>query len=104
MRSDFWTSDGRARPGTNDLPIFFRRAFWDCAVVSFAVRVASWLDSSDTVFMIRETEVLSDCVAVVRFASARLWSCCILVKISALACAECMSAAYPLVFEVLDGF
>ena len=81
---------------------FIRQAFLDCAVMSFAVRVATWLKSSKIVFVNSATEVLLACVAVAIFASARVWSCCISVKISALACAACTFAAYPLVFEVLD--
>ena len=56
-------------------PDFFRREFLDCAVVSFALRVATWLDSSEIFFVSSATEVMSACVAVVRFASARVWSC-----------------------------
>ena len=88
--------------GAKQCPNFSRRVFSDCAVASFAVRVATWLDSYKIVFVNSMTEVLSDCVAVARFASARVWSCCILVKSSALACAACTSDAYPLVFEVID--
>ena len=58
-------------------PDFFIRAFSACAVASFAVSSATWPDSSEIVFVISATDVLSDCVAVTRFASARVWSCCI---------------------------
>ena len=61
------------------------------------------LDSSKIVFVNSVTEVMSACVAVARFASTRVWSCCILVKSAALAFADCRFAAYPSVFEVLDG-
>ena len=74
----------------------------DCDVASFAVMVATWLDSSEIVFVSRATEVLSSCVAVARFASSRVWSYCISVKSATLACAACTFAAYPLVFEVFD--
>ena len=83
-------------------PNFFRQAFSDCDAASFAVRVATWLESSKIVFVNGTTKVMSAYVAVARFASARVWSCCILVKSSALACAACTSDAYPLVFEVID--
>ena len=83
-------------------PNFFIRAFLACDVASFVVRWAIWLDSSDIVFVISATDVLSDCVAVARFASTRVWSFCVSVKSSALAYAACMFSAYPLVFEVLD--
>ena len=79
----------------------FRQAFSDCAVAIFAVRVATWLDSSKIVFVNRATKVLPDCVSVAIFASSRVWSCFILVKIAALYCAACTFAAYPLVFDVL---
>ena len=54
---------------------FFRRSFSDCDVSSFAVRVATWLDSSEIVFVNNATEVMSYFVAVAIFASARVWSC-----------------------------
>ena len=57
------------------------------------MRVATWLDSSDIVFVTSATDVLSACVAVARFASARVWSCCISVKSAALDCAACMFSA-----------
>ena len=71
-------------------------------MASFAVRVETWFESSKIAFVNSATEVLLDCVAVARFASARVWSCCISVNSSALACVDCTFAAYPLVFEVLD--
>ena len=80
----------------------FRRAFSECAVASFAVRIATWIESSEIAFVNSVTEVLPACVAVARFSRARVWSCCILVKIAALACLACTFAAYPSVFEVLD--
>ena len=66
--------------GAKRCPDFFRRAFLDCDVASFAVMGATWLDSSEIVFVSRATEVLSSCVAVARFASSRVWSYCISVK------------------------
>ena len=81
---------------------FFRRAFLECAVDSFTVRVATWVDISDIVFVNIATEVLSDCVAVARFASTRVWSYCILVNSTALDCDDFTFSAYPLVFRVLD--
>ena len=81
---------------------FFRQALLDCAVASFVVRVATWLDISDIVFVNSVTDVLSACVAVARFTSARVWSCCLLVKSATLDCEACTIDAYPLVFEVLD--
>ena len=73
----------------------------DCVVASFAIRVATWLNSSDIVFVDSATKVLLDCVAVARFSSAMVWPCCILVKIAVLACVSCTFALYPSVFEVL---
>ena len=79
----------------------FRRAFSECAVASFAVRIATWIESSEIAFVNSTTKVLSACVAIARFASASVWSLCILVKSATLACAGCTFAAYPLVFEVM---
>ena len=76
----------------------------DCAVASFAVRLATWLDSSNIVFVNSVTDVLSACVDVARLSSAGLWYCCILVKSAALPCAVCTFAAYHLVFKVLEDF
>ena len=81
---------------------FFRRVLLECAVSSFAVRVATWVEIYEIVFANSATEVLSYCVAVAIFARARVWSCCISVNSSTLDCADCKSAAYLLVFEVLD--
>ena len=72
-------NDLRARLGPNDVPIF-KRAFSDCAVASLVVRVDIWFESSVIVFVNSATNVLSDCVAVARFASARVWYCYILVN------------------------
>ena len=88
--------------GAKQYPDFFRRAFSVCAVACFGVRVANWPKSSDIVFVNSATEVLSACVAVAIFSSANMWSCCILVKSTELACAVCKFAAYLSVFEVLD--
>ena len=87
--------------GTNNVPIF-RRAFADYAVVDFAVRVVTWLEILEIVFFNSATENVSSCVAIAIFASARVWSCCILVKIAALACADFTLASYPSVFKVMD--
>ena len=43
-------------------PNFLIRSFSDCAVASFAVRWATWLDISDIVFVSSATDVLSACV------------------------------------------
>ena len=102
MGSNFWTHNGRAWLGPSDGPIFSRREFLDCAVASFVVRSATWLEISEIVFVNSTTEVLSACVAVARFSSATVWSCYNSVKSAALACAVCIFAAYPSVFEVLD--
>ena len=51
-------------------PDFFILTFSTCAVASFAVSSATWLESSKIVFVISATDVLSACVAVARFASA----------------------------------
>ena len=83
-------------------PDFSIRAFSACNVASFAVISATWPDSSEIVYVSSATDVLSACVAVTRFASARVCSCCILVKISRFACAACTCAMYPLVLEVLE--
>ena len=72
---------------------FFSRELSDCAVASFAVRLETWIDSSDIVFVGSATDVLSYCVAVARFASARVWSYCISVKSAALDCAAFTFAA-----------
>ena len=74
-----------------------------CAVESFAVIFPAWLKSSKIVFVSCATYVLSAYVEVARFASARVWSCCILVNSSAFFCAACMCATYPSVLEVLEG-
>ena len=74
----------------------------ECFVASFAVRIETWVESSAILFVNSATDVLSACVVVEIFASARVWSCCILVNRAALACADFTFAAYPLVFEVLD--
>ena len=55
--SNFWMPDGRARQGLNDVQIF-SRAFLDCAVMSFTVRVETWIDSYDIVFVSSATNVL----------------------------------------------
>ena len=81
---------------------FFSQEFLACAVASFAVWVATWLDSSDIVFVSSATDVMLACVPVARFASTRVCSCCTLVKSAALACAACTFAAQPSVFQVLD--
>ena len=78
--------------GVDRCPKFSSQAFSDCAVASFAVRVTNWLNSFEIIFVSSATNVLSACVAVTRFASARVWSCCISVKSAALACAVCMFA------------
>ena len=96
MGLNCWTPDGRARFR------FFSGAFSDCAVASFADRVATWLDSSEIVFVSSATNVLLAYVSVAIFASARVWSCCILVKSAAMTCAACTFAAYPSVFKFLD--
>ena len=99
---EFMDAQWLCSAGVEQCPNFSSQAFLDCAVASFTVRLATWLDSSDIVFVSSKTDVMSDCVAFARFASARVWSCCISVKSSALACAACMFAAHPLVFEVLE--
>ena len=88
--------------GAKQCPVFFRRTFSNFAVTIFVFRVANFLKSSEILFVNSATEVLSACFAVTRFASTRVWSCCILVKSAALAYADCTCAAYTLVFEVLD--
>ena len=81
--------------------LFFRRAFLDCGIASFAVRVATCLENSKIVFVNSAAEVLLACVAVARFASARVWPCCISVKSAALTCVAFTFSEYPLVFKVL---
>ena len=93
-----WPCSSGAKRCTN----FSRRAFSDCAIVSFAVRVATWIDISEIVFVNSATEVVSACVAIAIFDSARVWSCYILAKIAALVCVACTFDTYTLVFEVLD--
>ena len=83
-------------------PDCFIQAFLAYVVASLEVRWATWLDISDIVFVRITTDVLSTCVAVAIFASARVWSCCISVRSSALACAACTCAAQPSIFEVLE--
>ena len=68
-----------------------------------AVRVSTLLESSNIVFVNSTTEVQSDWVAVVIFASARVYYCCIWVKIAALPCVACTFAAYTLFLDVLDN-
>ena len=82
-------------------PDFFIREFPACTVASFAVISATCPDISETIFVSSMTDVLSACVSVVRFASARVWSCCILVKSSAFACEAFTCDTYPLVLKVL---
>ena len=66
------------------------------------VRLATWVESPDIVFVNSATDVLLACVAVVRFGSARVWSCFMSVNSAALNFADCTFAVYPSVFEVLD--
>ena len=66
------------------------------------MRVATWLDRSDNIFVSSATDVLSYFVAVAIFARARVWSCRISVKSATLACVACTFVAYPSVFEILD--
>ena len=49
---------------------FYVRTFSAGAVAIFAVISATWIDSSEIVFVSSTTDVLSVCVAVARFASA----------------------------------
>ena len=70
----------RARLWLIDVSIFLIPVFPACAVACFAVRLATYLDSSDIVFVSSATDVLSASVAVVRFSR------------SALACALCTCA------------
>ena len=56
-------------------PDFFIQEFLTCDVASFYMSIATWPESSEIVFVSSATDVLSDCVAVERFASARVWSC-----------------------------
>ena len=83
-------------------PEFFIRGLSACAVASFNLSSATWYESSEIVFVGRVTDVLLAYVAVTRFSSARVWSCCISVNSSAFACAACTYALYPSVFEVLE--
>ena len=83
-------------------PDFFIRAFSACAVASFAVSSATCPGSSEIIFVISATDVLSSCVAVTRFASANVWSCCILVNSSEFSCAAFTCATYPSVLEVIE--
>ena len=66
------------------------------------VRVETWVEISAIVFVNSATNVMSAFVDVAIFYTAMVWSCCILVKNFALACADFTLAAYPSVFEVLD--
>ena len=66
------------------------------------MRIVTRFDSSANIFFNITKKILSACVDVARFASAMLWSCYILVNKAALDCADCILAAYPLVFDVLD--
>ena len=84
-------------------PDFFIRVFSACNLASFAVSSATWLDSSEIVFVSSATDVLSACVVVARFASARVWYCCISVNSSAFACALFTCATYPSVLGFLKG-
>ena len=81
---------------------FLRQALSDCSIARFAVRVATWVDISAIIFINIATGVLSACVDVARFTSAMVWSCCISLNNTALACADFTLSAYPLVFEVLE--
>ena len=87
--------------GAKRCPDLFRQVFSDYAVASFAVGVFTSDDSFAIAFVNSATNVISACVAVVRFASAMVWSCCILVNNAALVSAYFTLAAYPLVLEVL---
>ena len=62
----------------------------------------TWDDISAIVFINSTTDVLSACVSVVRFFSATVWSCCILVNNATLACVYCTFDAYPSLFEILN--
>ena len=86
----------------NCFPDLFIHAFLACAMASFAVSSATWLESSEIVFVSSANNVLSAYVAVVRFASARVYSCLISVNSYAFACASYMYAIYPLVLEFLE--
>ena len=72
---------------------FFSQKFSDCAVASFTVRVATWIDSSEIASISSKTYVMLACVAIAIFASSRVWSYCISVKSAPLACAACTFAA-----------
>ena len=67
------------------------------------MRVKTWVEISAIVFVNSATNVMSAFVDVAIFYTAMVWSCCILVKNFALACADFTLAAYPSLFEVLDG-
>ena len=86
----------------NNVQIFWEGRFVITPVTSFAGRVATWVESSAIVFVNIVTNVLSACVAVARFTSAMVWSCCISVNNAALACVDFTLAAYPSVSEVLE--
>ena len=64
-------------------PDFFIGTFSACTVAIFAVSFATWPDISKIVSVSSVTDVLSDCVEVARFASAKVWSCYNSVNISA---------------------
>ena len=83
-------------------PDFFILSFLACAVASFSVSSATWLDSSKIVFVSSATDVVLACAEVARFASARVWSCCISVNSSAFACAACTCDTHSSVLEVLE--
>ena len=83
-------------------PDFFIRAFSACDVASFAVRSATWPDRSEIVLVSSATDVLSACLAVARFASTRVWYCCISANNYEFACAGCTCATHPSVWEVLE--
>ena len=66
------------------------------------MRVFTLDDSSAIVFVNSATNIISDFVAIVRVASAMVWSSCILVNNAPLARADFTLAEYPSVLEVLD--
>ena len=101
MGSDYCTHHVRAWLGLNDVPIF-QTFFLECAVLSFAVRVETWVESSVIVFVNSATQVLLACVTVSIFTSTRVWFYCISVNSAALTCEDCTFDAYPLVFKVLN--
>ena len=80
---------------------FFRRAFSECTVAGFMVRLDTWVGSSLIVLVNSKSKFLPDCVTVAIFASTRVWSCYISVNSAACACADCTFSTYPLFFEVL---